>query len=316
MISHIFCNYQFTEIEQQILKAINHIKYVSKKGVTISGIQRFLKKKSTTTFDETSLREIMCEMQQNSKIDGKFKIMKPIYDDKNFAEDSLEIDPKTFYPEESVDTTLINSNNDNCSDTDKSFIDEHINSDDPNKTASDSEITINSMEHHLSDSITSVENLNVKSCDCIARLESLKDEFNLKAINIKRNLVLKIESLNGEITSIRKDIEPTFDKNLIEIINQHEGENEKLLEAENQILKDDIGTKQKLIDSLLQHNNLLLTQQERLTAELLIPTSENSCKSRKKDAIQMENNIWQEEIPAKSGISKANKLPLKKITQE
>ena len=174
------------------------------------------------------------------------------------------------------------------------------------------------MEHHLSDSITSIENPNVKSCDCITRLESLKYKFNLKAINIKRNLVLKIENLKDEITSIRKDIEPTFDKNLIETINQHEGENEKvnnkikLLETENKILKDDIGTKQKLIDSLLQHNNLLLIQQERLTAELLTLTSENSCKTRKKDVIQMENNIRQEEIPAKSGISKVNKLPLKK----
>ena len=36
-------------MEQQILKAINHTKYVSKKGVTISGIQRLLKKKSTIT---------------------------------------------------------------------------------------------------------------------------------------------------------------------------------------------------------------------------------------------------------------------------
>ena len=82
-------------MEQQILKAINHIKYVSKKGVTISGIQRFLKKKSTTTFDETSVGEIICEMQQNGKIDGKFKIINPIYDDKNFPEDPLEIHSKT-----------------------------------------------------------------------------------------------------------------------------------------------------------------------------------------------------------------------------
>ena len=170
-------------------------------------------------------------MQQNGKIDGKFKIMNPIYDDKNFAEDPREIHPKTFHPEESVDTTLINSNNDNYSETDKSFIDEHINSDDPNKTASDSEITINSMEHHLSDSITSAENLNVKSCDCITRLESLKDEFNLKAINIKRNLVLETENLKGEITCIRKDIEPTFDKNLIETINQ-----QKSVESKNRYL--------------------------------------------------------------------------------
>ena len=95
--------------------------------------------------------------------------------------------------------------------------------------------------------------------------------------------------------AMRKDIEPTFDKNLIETINQHEEENEKpkdktkFLEAENKILKDDIGTKQKLIDSLLQHNNLLLTQQERLTAELLTPTSKNSCVRGKKGVIQMEN---------------------------
>ena len=37
-------NSQITEMEQQILRAINHIKYVGKKGATISSIQRFLKK--------------------------------------------------------------------------------------------------------------------------------------------------------------------------------------------------------------------------------------------------------------------------------
>ena len=79
-------------MEQQILKAINHIKYVSKK---ILGIQRFLKKKSTTAFDET-LGEIIFKMQQNGKIDGKFKIMNPIYDDKNFAEDLSKLIRKLF----------------------------------------------------------------------------------------------------------------------------------------------------------------------------------------------------------------------------
>ena len=116
-------HYQITEMEQQILKAINHIKYVSKKGATISGIQKFLKKKSTTTFDETSLGEIISEMQQNGKIDGKFKIINPIHDDKNFAEDPLEFYPEAYIPEESVDTTLINSNNDSYSETDKSLTD-------------------------------------------------------------------------------------------------------------------------------------------------------------------------------------------------
>ena len=49
-----------------------------------------------------------------------------------------------------------------------------------------------------------VENLNVKSCHCITRLECLKNEFNLKAINIKRDLILKIENLKDEVTSISK----------------------------------------------------------------------------------------------------------------
>ena len=75
--------------------------------------------------------EIICEMQQNDKIKGKFKIINCIYDDKNFAEDSLEIHPTTFndksyIPEESVDTTLLNSHYDNYSKIDKSFTDKHI----------------------------------------------------------------------------------------------------------------------------------------------------------------------------------------------
>ena len=118
---------------------------------------------------------------------------------------------------------LINPNDDNYSETDNSFTDEHINSDDPNKTksASDSENTINNMEQHLPASLC-WKSEQVKSCVFITRLESFKDEFILKAIRIKRNLVLKIKNFEDEITSIRKDTEPTFDKNLIENINQHE----------------------------------------------------------------------------------------------
>ena len=73
-----------------------------------------------------------------------------------------------------------------------------------------------------------------------------------------------MENLKDKVISIQKDIEPTFNENLIKTINQHEGENEKLnnkiklLETENKILK----MKQRLIDSLLQYYNLLITQQK------------------------------------------------------
>ena len=61
----------------------------------------------------------------------------------------------------------------------------------------------------------------------------------------------------------------------------------------------------------MQHN-ILITQQERLTNKLLTPTSKNNCKPRNKDVMQTENDNRQEEIPAKPGMCKANKLPLKK----
>ena len=75
---------------------------------------------------------------------------------------------------------------------------------DLNKTASDSEITVNSIEHHLSDSITSVENPNVKTCNCITRLESLKDEFNLKAVNIKKTWFWKLKTYRMKSRAFEK----------------------------------------------------------------------------------------------------------------
>ena len=52
-----------------------------------------------------------------------------------------------------------------------------------------------------------------------------------------------MENLKDKIISIQKDIEPTFNENVIKTINQHEEENGKLnnkiklLETENKILK-------------------------------------------------------------------------------
>ena len=45
---------------------------------------------------------------------------------------------------------------------------------------------------------------------------------------------------------------------------------------------------------------------------MLTPTSKNSCKAKSKDVIQTENNIRQEQIPAKPVMYKFNKRPLEK----
>ena len=50
-------------MEQQILKAINHIKYISKKDWPYPVYINSRKKKPITTFDGNSLSQIKCEMQ-------------------------------------------------------------------------------------------------------------------------------------------------------------------------------------------------------------------------------------------------------------
>ena len=49
-------------MEQEILTAINHIKYTSKKDWPYPVCKNSSKKKPITTFDETSLSQIKCEM--------------------------------------------------------------------------------------------------------------------------------------------------------------------------------------------------------------------------------------------------------------
>ena len=73
---------------------------------------KILLKKSTTSFDETSLEEIICKMQQNGKIDGKFKIINHIYDEKFFWGRPPRND-KSYIPKETVDSALVNSKNEN-----------------------------------------------------------------------------------------------------------------------------------------------------------------------------------------------------------
>ena len=78
----IFYSYYYTRssLKLRIFQKINHQINVSKKKNDHIQYTKILeKKKSTTTFDETSLGEIKCEMQQNGKIDDKFKIINPVH---------------------------------------------------------------------------------------------------------------------------------------------------------------------------------------------------------------------------------------------
>ena len=76
---------------------------------------------STISFDKTSLGEIICEMQQNDKIDDKFKIVNSIKDLRMISVfwkiPSKPIkkicNDKSYVPNRSFDTPTNNFNNEN-----------------------------------------------------------------------------------------------------------------------------------------------------------------------------------------------------------
>ena len=61
-------------MKQQILKAINHIKYVNKKGVTISGIQRFLKKNLPPPLTKYLWGKLYAKFKKMSKFAANSKL--------------------------------------------------------------------------------------------------------------------------------------------------------------------------------------------------------------------------------------------------
>ena len=60
-------------MKQQILKAINHVKYVSRKGVTISGIQRFLKKNLPPPLTKPLWKKLYVKCNKMAKLTGNSK---------------------------------------------------------------------------------------------------------------------------------------------------------------------------------------------------------------------------------------------------
>ena len=155
-------------------------------------------------------------MQSSTKWQNwwEIKIANPIYDNKNFAEDSLKIHPKScndnsYIPEKSVDTVSNNSKNQNFNygnydhiSSDKCFTDEHINSDDPNKTASENEITMNNIKHHLLDRIISVENMNVWSCSGKVNHQVTSSGFRVQIHKLREKILRSIYEISFSCNEI------------------------------------------------------------------------------------------------------------------
>ena len=78
-------------IDNQILRVINHIKYVSKKKPCTLKIFNYQQNYEASHYDYESLENEITELRNNGIIDETFKIINPIEEVLNFPEDDVDI---------------------------------------------------------------------------------------------------------------------------------------------------------------------------------------------------------------------------------
>ena len=78
-------------IENQIFKAINHIKYISKKKPCTLKIYNYLQNNYASSFGYHSVEAKLNELKANGIIDDSYKIINPIQELNNFVQRILRI---------------------------------------------------------------------------------------------------------------------------------------------------------------------------------------------------------------------------------
>ena len=78
-------------MDNQVLRAISYIKYVSKKRPSILVIFNYLQNNRTSNYNYESLENEFTELRNNGIIAETFKITNPIEEVLNFPEDEIDI---------------------------------------------------------------------------------------------------------------------------------------------------------------------------------------------------------------------------------
>ena len=78
-------------MDNQVLRAVNHMKYVSKKKPCSAKIFKYLQNNEASNYDYESLEIDIVELRNNRIIDETVKITNPIEKVLNFPEDDVDI---------------------------------------------------------------------------------------------------------------------------------------------------------------------------------------------------------------------------------
>ena len=216
-------------MDNQVLRAINHIKYVSKKKPSTLKIFNYLQNNGASNYNYESLENEIAELRNNGIIDETFKITNPIEEVLNFPEDDVDI------TSENSDISCLNTQSSQVDEENDATPSLNNNTLTPNLQAvfpNDFEILFQSLEYKLNGKISAVESY------ILDEVYDLKNELKELQDNYLTENSQSIEK--EEICALKQKV--------------------KSLEVENKFLRDDVVSKQNLIDSLLEHNANLLNQ--------------------------------------------------------
>ena len=176
-----------------------------------------------------SLKNEIAELRNNEIIDETFKITNPIEEVLNFPEDDVDI------TSENSDISCLNTQSSQVDEENDATPSLNNNTLTPNLQAvfpNDFEILFQSLEYKLNGKISAVESY------ILDEVYDLKNELKV----LQDNYLTENSESNEkeEICALKQKV--------------------KSLEVENKFLRNDVVSKQNLIDSLLEHNANLLNQ--------------------------------------------------------
>ena len=238
-------------MESYILKAINHMRYVSKKKHCPVKIFNYMQNNGASQYTYDSVEKKIRELIANKIIDDHFRIIDPVKevlnlppnDDVSICSEitqTNEIDSQSPMNNSNVSTPLLNS-----------FATPHINA------LEETVVNITKTPHSLDES----DNESDTTYDCESHLKLLEDKLTGRIVALKDHLLHDIYDLRNEISSLKGYYEKeNCNNSVLESENVFVlKEKIKYLELENSLLKSDNSVKQTVIDSILQHNSNLLS---------------------------------------------------------
>ena len=141
-------------MDNQVLRAINHIKYVSKKKPSTLKILNYLQYNGASNYYYKSLENEIAELRNKGIIDEIFKITNPIEEVLNFPEDDVDI------TSENPDVSCLNTQSSQVDEENDATPSLNNNTLTPNPQAvfpSDFEILFQSLEDKLNGKISAIK---------------------------------------------------------------------------------------------------------------------------------------------------------------